>query len=207
MSKRLDTENEIQGKKTKPFLWFIYVVVIPLLFVITVALIISLVSGVNIFSEAQKLGPKVPVVGKYLSKQAPAVSKITEQDLIDLQAQIKDRDAKIKQLQEKLDQKDQDILRKQLENKQLQRDIADLNASQKQNKRALKDIVNTYETMSAKKAAPIIVKMSNAEALKILTNVRPDTLAAIMENMDAAQAARFTELMTNKNEGSGQSTP
>lgn len=207
MSKQTGTDKEIQEKKFKPFLWFIYVVVIPLLFAITVALIVSLISGVNIFNEAQKLGPKIPVVGKIFPQNTPVANKITEKDLIDLQAQVKDRDAKITQMQAQLDQKDKEILRKQLENKQLQQDIADLTASQNQTKRSLKDIISTYETISPQKAAPIIAKMNNTEALKILGNVKPEILAAIMEKMDPAQAAKFTELMTNKNGTGQQSTP
>lgn len=202
MQKKTETDKEISDKKFKPFQWFLYVVIIPLLFVITVVLIISLITGVNVFNEAMKMGQKIPVVQSLLPQNT--ATKISEKDLINLQAQVKDREAKISQLQAQLDQRNQDILRKQLDNKRLQQEIADLNTSQnqklQQSKRALKDIVNTYETMSPNKAAPIIVKMSNPEALKILTSVKPDVLAAIMENMDAAQAARFTELMTKKND-------
>ena len=37
--------------------------------------------------------------------------------------------------------------------------------------------------MSAKTAAPVIIKMSDAEALRILTSLKPDTVAKIYEKM------------------------
>ena len=37
--------------------------------------------------------------------------------------------------------------------------------------------------MSAKTAAPVITKMSDAEALRILTSLKPDTVASIYEKM------------------------
>nr|WP_281064436.1 hypothetical protein [Cytobacillus eiseniae] len=65
-----------------------------------------------------------------------------------------------------------------------------------ENKRAFKDIVKTYETISAKKAAPILAQMTEEEAIQILTNLKSDTLAAIMEKMEPEDAARYTELLT-----------
>ena len=35
--------------------------------------------------------------------------------------------------------------------------------------------------MSPKAAAPVLIKMSDTEALRILTNLKPDKLAAILE--------------------------
>nr|WP_286182566.1 hypothetical protein [Bacillus sp. ISL-55] len=55
--------------------------------------------------------------------------------------------------------------------------------------------------MSAKSAAPIISKMGTEEAVKILTNIKPESLAAIMEKLPAEEAAKYTELLTNETNG------
>ncbi|MGG5252947.1 MotE family protein [Neobacillus sp. SM06] len=200
------TENEIEQKK--PFQWFVFVILIPLLFAIAVALIVSTFAGINVFSAAKDLSGKLPFVSSVFPKNAPSTAnKKAANDLISLQAQVKDDEAKISQLQAKLQSKDQEIQKAQLENNRLQQQIDSLNASQKESKRALSDLVTTYETMSPKKAAPIIAKMTDAEALKILSSVKPEILASIMENMDPAQAARFTERLTNQNAASQKSTP
>lgn len=199
-------ENEKQQKK--PFQWFVFVIIIPLLFAITVALVVSSFAGVNVFNLAKDLTTKLPFSGSLLPKGASrAENKKAEKDVISLQAQLNDDDAKISQLQSQLDSKDQEIQRAKLENNRLQQEMDSMAASQKESKRALSDLVATYEAMSAKKSAPIISKMPDAEAMKILTSIKPETLASIMENMDPAKAARFTELMTNKNDSTQTAAP
>lgn len=202
---KVSEEKEEQQKKS--FQWFVFVVLIPLLFAIAVALVVSTFAGINVFSAVQDVGKKIPFASSLFQKNSSApASKNAEDQVISLQAQIKDDEAKISQLQSKLETKDQEIQKAKLENTRIQQEMDNLTASQKESKRALSDLVTTYETMSAKKSAPIISKMSDAEALKILSSVKPEILASIMENMDPTQAARFTELMTNKNDTSESST-
>ncbi|MDX1771281.1 MAG: hypothetical protein R3328_07115 [Planococcaceae bacterium] len=52
--------------------------------------------------------------------------------------------------------------------------------------------------MSSKSAAPVLNNMSDAEALRILTNLKPDILAGILEKMTPEQAAKYTELMSKQ---------
>jgi flagellar motility protein MotE (MotC chaperone) len=194
--------EEKQEKKGKSFLWFLYVVFIPLLFAVTVAIIVFSIAGVNVMDVAKDFGQKIPIVGSLVQKDHQNASKSNDKYAIELQGQIKDREAEISQLQTQIDSRNKDIQRAQLENSRLQKEIDDMAASQAESKRALKDIIKTYETMSAKKAAPIITQMSDKEALKILSSLKPDILAAIMENMNSNDAAKYTQLLTigaNKN--------
>ncbi|MDP4156101.1 MAG: hypothetical protein Q8929_10740 [Bacillota bacterium] len=209
MVKKIGKEIEtVEETKAKPFQKFLLLVLIPLLIVITLGLIIATATGVNVFEKAKSYTAKIPIVGSLAQKENISNIKNIEKNVNELQNQLNDRNSEITQLQEKLDSKDTELQKAKLDNSQLQQDIKDLNAAQKESKRALKDIVSTYETMSPKKSAPIIAKMADAEALKILTNVKPEVLAAIMENMDPTQAARFTVLMTNTDASSSQtSTP
>ena len=41
-------------------------------------------------------------------------------------------------------------------------------------KQKFTEIVSTFEKMSAKSAAPVITNMSDAEAIQILTSLKPD---------------------------------
>lgn len=188
---------EMQETKAKPFQKYLLLVLIPLIFAIIVGLIVATAAGVNVMEKAKGFSEKIPFIGSLSQQENSQSLKTIEKNVDELQAQLKDRNSEISQLQEKLDNKDQELQQAKLDNSQLKRDINDLNASQKESKRALKDIISTYETMSPKKSAPIIAKMTDTEALKILSSVKPEVLAAIMENMDPSQAARFTELMTN----------
>ena len=51
--------------------------------------------------------------------------------------------------------------------------------------------------MSAKKAAPIIESMNENDAMTILSSLKSDTLAGLLENMSPDVAAKFTTLLTN----------
>ncbi|MDP4169540.1 MAG: MotE family protein [Bacillota bacterium] len=197
MDKTIENNDD---KKYSPFQWFIYIIFIPLLFAITVALIVFTFAGVNVFESAKDIGKKIPVIGSVFEGSSQKNDAENKRKTIELEGQVEDRDAKITQLQSQMEEKDRNIKLGQLENQRLQQEIDSLNAIQNDNKRAFKDIVSTFESMSAKKAAPIITKMSNTEALKILKNINPEILSAIMQSMDPVQAAKYTEMLTNMNE-------
>jgi flagellar motility protein MotE (MotC chaperone) len=192
--------EEQDGKKFKKFQWFLFTGLIPLLFALVVALIVFSFAGINVFEKAAEIGQKTPVLSSLFGDKDNKTSEQLETNIIKLEGEIKDREAEIEQLQTELDGKDKEMERSKLEKEQLQAQIDELMAIQEDNKRAFKDIIKTYETMSAKKAAPIITQMNDEEAAKILTNVKADTLAAIMENMSSKDAAKYTEMLTNENE-------
>lgn len=193
-------QEELEEQPVKRFQWFLYVIVIPSLFAVVIALVVLSFAGINVFKTASELGGKIPFLsGLVKEDKQPSVEEY-EKNIIDLEAEIQDREAKIDQLQGKIESKDTTVDRLELEKTQLQAQIDELLAIQEENKRAFRDIVKTYESMSAKKAAPIIAEMETNEAVKILTNIKAESLAAIMEKLPAKDAARFTELLTNESE-------
>lgn len=194
--------EEKESKKTSRFQGFIYVVVIPLLFAITVALIAMTSLGYNVFELTKEYGQKIPFISSMFNEEKTKSVEGLEKEMVDLEAEINDREAKIAQLQTELESKDKEISKAQLEKERLEDEIVELTEMKEKNKRAFKDIIKTYETISAKKSALIITQMGEDEALQILSSVKADTLAAIMEKMDPEEAARYTELLTVKAEDS-----
>jgi flagellar motility protein MotE (MotC chaperone) len=192
----MDKSLEQNENKYNRLQWFLVVVIIPLLFALTVTIIVMTIAGKNVFDTVNKYGQKIPFISSYFSGDDTRSIEKLELNLVDLEASVQDREAKIEKLESQLSNKDEEIERSELEKEQLTSQIAELMAIQEENKRAFKDIVQTYETISAKKAAPILVNLSDEEALKILTNVKAETLAAILENMSAEEAAKYTELLT-----------
>lgn len=198
MAQSVEEKENQDGNK---FQWFLYVIAIPTLFAIVIALVALSILGINIFDTAKDIGGKVPFISQFVKEEKPLSIKEFEKDIISLEAEIKDREAKMEQLQSKVDSKDTQLKRMELEKAQLQAQIEELTAIQEENKRAFREIVKTYETMSAKSAAPIISKMETEEAVKILTNIKPESLAAIMEKLPAEEAAKYTEILTNETNG------
>lgn len=193
--------EEKESQEVNRFQWFLYVIAIPTLFAIVIALVALSFLGINIFETAKDIGGKVPFISQYVKEESQPSIEEFEKDIISLEAEIKDREAKMEQLQSKIDSKDTQLKRMELEKAQLQAQIEELTAIQEENKRAFREIVKTYESMSAKSAAPIISKMDTGEAVKILTNIKPESLAAIMEKLPAEEAAKYTELLTNETNG------
>lgn len=199
--KKMQEEQEQETPKTSRFQWFIYAFLIPILFGITVALLIFTISGNNIFDTAKEYSRKVPFLAALFDDTKS--QEIMEEQLISLRAEVKDREARISQLESELDSKVLEIERAGLEKHRLEEEISELTAIKEENKRAFKDIIKTYESISAKKAAPILTEMKDEEAVKILSTVNSDTLAAIMEKMKPEDAARYTALLTAAKEKNG----
>lgn len=199
--------KSLEEKEERPvnrLQWFLFVIAIPALFAIVIALVVLSFAGINVFQTASELSAKIPFVSELVKEEKQQSDEEYEKNIIDLEAEIQDREAKMEQLEAKIESKDDEVKRMELEKSQLEAQIEELLAIQEENKRAFKDIVKTYETMSAKKAAPIIAEMKNEEALKILTNIKAESLAAIMEKLPAEDAAKYTELLTNESKNSAQ---
>ncbi|WP_121609260.1 MotE family protein [Mesobacillus foraminis] len=192
--------KKIEGEDVKKsrFKGFLFVIVVPLVSAGALALVVLSLLGINVFESAKGLGSKLPVISQYVNGDDSSTAKEEEQKVISLEAEIKNKEAKLEQLQSQLKNKDSEIERLNLEKKQLEEQTEELTAIQTENKRAFKDIVNTYETISGKKAAPIITELKDEEALKILTNIKAENLADILESMSPQEAAKYTEMLTNE---------
>ena len=78
-----------------------------------------------------------------------------------------------------------------IEQERLLDEIDTLQREQISTKREYAEIVSTFEKMSAKTSAPVIAKMSDAEALRILTSLKPETVAKIFEKMTTRRCCKI----------------
>lgn len=191
-------QEEAEEKSYSKLQWFIVIIIIPSIFALAVALIVAIVAGVNVIDKAKEYSNKLPFLTSDEERKEGKQTEDLEGKLIELRAEVKVREESLAELQTKLNSKDEKIEKLELEKEQLESEIDSLLAIQTDNKREFKDIVKTYETMSAKKAAPIITQMNDKDALEILAHLKSDTLAAIMEQMNATDAAKFTTLLTKQ---------
>ena len=195
---KLIEEQEV--KKYSKIQWFFIIIVIPALFAIAVAMVVASVAGINVFEKAKEYSGIIPFISSEEKVTEQQELLKMDQKLTELKAEVKDREAAISDLKTNLEGKDQEIENLKLGKEQLEMQIDDLILAQEDGKRQFKEIVSTYETMSAKKAAPILTQMNDDEALKILSSIKPATLAAILEKMNATDAAKYTVQLTNKSD-------
>ncbi|WP_071396940.1 MotE family protein [Bacillus tuaregi] len=193
MEKLLEEQEE---KKYSKLQWFLVVIVIPTLFAITVAVLVLTVAGINVFEKANEYRDKIPFVPTREEINIKQALKEAESTVTKLELEIENREAAIAKLESKIEGKDQEIETLLQEKEHLQAEIEDLMLAQKEGQQSFQAIVNTFETISAKKAAPILVQMNDDEALKILSSLKPDIVAAILEKMNAQDAAKYTALLT-----------
>src|SRR5699024_1180617 len=100
-------------------------------------------------------------------------STATEERLVSLQAEIKEKEAELYSLEQKLALSAEEKEALLIEQEKLQNEIAELTRDKDITRRQFKEVVSTFENMSAKAAAPVITQMNDAEAIRILTSLKP----------------------------------
>ena len=196
MAKKSDQLKIEKKKGTRVFQELLLWTLIPLLFTTMVLLVIAYVADINVFDKAKEFTQTLPFVDKEKDDEDSTEDLAMGERVVTLQAEIQEKEAALYKLQEELDKSNiekQDLLTEQ---QNLLNEIELLKVQKDDSKRDMKEIISTFEKMSPKSAAPVISKMSDAEAIQILASLKPDTLAPILEKMSVEDAAKYTSLMT-----------
>ncbi|HZG61090.1 MAG TPA: nucleotide exchange factor GrpE [Anoxybacillus sp.] len=204
--KNVELEKEETSEKSYSKLqWFLFVVLIPLLFGITLTLVIVTVAGVNVFDAVKKYGEKIPGISQLIQDEQKPSEQILQDRLIEQKATVEEKTLQIKQLEQELEnkQKEIDSLKKEIERLNAEIETKEQSTEtekEQEQKQAIKDIVKMYESMSAKNAAQIIPELSDNDAVTILSSINSEKAADILEKMDPANAAKYTSLLAKKTE-------
>lgn len=198
MAKEKVKENEIEQlekdeRKPGIFQKIFVLGVIPLLFIITILLIMSIFTNFNVFDKAKDVLSFLPFISS--EEQSPVNNA---EEIVNLQAKIKEKEAELNKLQADLDKATKDNEALLVEQERLQFEIDKLQRAQEQATKDFADIIATYEAMAPEKSAPVIVQMNEAEAVRVLAGLKPETLADVLASMPAGNAAKFTELMAKQ---------
>jgi len=190
-------ENSLEEKK-KPFNFvqrFLIVAVIPTIFAIIVLVLLLIYSGADVAEKGKELLNAIP----FLSEEKRTTDQLLENNknkITSLQTKLKERDQQIKTLESQLENSENRFQSVNSEKEKLQSELQSLQSAQEETKKAVDEIVKTYETMSAKNAAAILSEMSESETLKILAELKPAKLASILEKMEPSVASKYTELLS-----------
>ncbi|MBK5459377.1 MULTISPECIES: MotE family protein [unclassified Peribacillus] len=193
--------DELKENKISKFQWFL-VIFIPLIFAVTVAMVVFSVAGVNVVEKAKEMSAKIPFAeliqkDEVKENSAKDTEKVSRK-LAKLETEIENKEKEIEKLEGIIDTRDKAVEKAEAEKQQLQSEVKQLRESQDGSKKAFKDIIRTYETMAPKKSAPIITEMSDEDAVKILASMKADTLAKVLEQMTTADAARLTKRLSEQ---------
>lgn len=200
MKKQISKESNLSAmKKDKSsggFQILLIWVLIPILVASAVFLIYAKFTDVNVFDKAKEMTAKLPFAEGQQEEDVESDGLVLEERVVTLQAEIHEKEAQIFNLQKELNVSVGEKEKLLIEQEKLLDEILTLQRERDSSKRNFTEIVSTFEKMSAKSAAPVITKMTDAEAIRILSNLKPDVLASILEKMPAEDAAKYTSLMT-----------
>ncbi|OMP68603.1 MotE family protein [Domibacillus epiphyticus] len=199
---------EIEEKKGhSTFQWIVFVFFIPLLFALTVALIVMTIAGVNVFEKTKEVAANVPYVSEWVGAEKEKDGKSDSEKVSELQADIKNKEAKINSLEDKLSSSDKEIEELLTEQDRLNAELKQLQQQQTAEtakgegaveETGTNDVIKTYETMNAKNISSIIVNMTDAEAVGILEQLSIEKQADVLAKLPAETAAEYTKLLSNE---------
>ncbi|WP_332648416.1 MotE family protein [Lysinibacillus sp. 54212] len=191
-NERIDEIEKKPGFFQKLFFWFL----IPVLFTVAILLIIATVTNTNVFQFADKVTDSLPFVSS--KEDVVENTSLSKEKIVKLQAEIQEKEAQITQLQSEIESASSEKEELVIEQERLLYEIETLKRTQEENKLEFAAVLDTYKNMSAKSAAPILVEMSEPEALRIMSNLDAEQLSAIFSKMSPADAAKFTELLSQQ---------
>lgn len=195
-------EKEKNEKDYGKLQWFFFVILIPILFAITLSMIILTVAGINVFELASKYKEKVPVVSSIIKDDEDERSS---DSIYALRATVEEQKATLESYQSEIEKKDAEIESLQAEIDALLEQIDDILAEQEETAQSLKKVADIYTTMSAKNAAAILSELDEDELLPIFKEMKTSDRAAILEKMEPTKAANITRLLTETSEQTNES--
>ncbi|MGM7681699.1 MotE family protein [Cytobacillus sp. Hm23] len=181
-------------KKSNWFQRFLLFFVIPFTLLLTITLIVLTLLGVNVFQTAKQYTEQILFMPTTASTEQQ--QEESREQIIDLQEIIDNQKAEIANLTNKMSEIQQEVEDLEDENSNYKYRLEMKEEAEMDAEKSLKDIVKTYETMSAKSAAAVLSEMQEVDAFPILATMKSDERAAIFAKMDPETAAKFTKLLT-----------
>jgi len=186
------------------FQWVLFIVVIPLLFALTIGLVVMTIAGVNVFEKTKEVTANIPYVSDWIGTTEQD-GKTDSEKVVELQAEIKNKEAKIDQLTGDLESSKAEVEKLLAEQDKLNAQLKQLQAQQKEtadqkqtNTSAANNVAKTYESMDEESIAGIIINLTNNEAAAILQELSVEKQASVLENLEAKKAAEYTKILSNE---------
>ena len=200
----MESEKQDYGK----FQWFFFVILIPIIFTVTLVVIILSVAGFDVFGKTKAVLAEIPVIEKLFTDEKP--DNLNDREIVvqetatqkeekkQLEQTIEEQTTMIGALEKDVSMKEKEILSLNQEIKSLETQIEEIKKADSENNS--KDIAKLYDNMSSKKAAEIIPNLNEEDALLILTSLDDRHLADVISKMTVEDAVKYTNLLSSNNE-------
>ncbi|WP_226528286.1 MotE family protein [Metabacillus niabensis] len=198
----METEKQEYSKLQ----WFFFVIFIPVVFTLTLVLIILSVAGFDVIGKAKSMITNIPVVENLVNKEkenpdetAIAVKEQeTQGENKKLEKTIEEQANMISALESDVGAKEKEVQKLTQEISSLEKQIEEIAKAEEESKS--RDIGKLYDNMSSKKAAEIIPNLTQDDALLILSSLDDKQVADILSKMSVEDAVKFTNLLSSNSE-------
>ncbi|GAA0461266.1 MotE family protein [Alkalibacillus silvisoli] len=189
------TKEQINKEGTSKWQWFLYVIIIPIVFAITLVLIVTTIAGVNPFQAAQEYGNKIPVVSSLIPD--PEEERF-EEELSEYEATVNDQQATIQDLESRITSRDQEIEELTDEINSLHEELNQQEESRYSQEESVERLTRSFSEMSPERAADIMIEMEQVIALDILEALSDDQRGEILSEMESEIAANFSNSLIER---------
>lgn len=192
-------QTKEEKKKMKPILGLSFIIVIPIIVAVTLAIIIFAAAGVNVTDWAKEKGSTTPVISSFIT--TPEEEDIQREEER-MQVAMERKDTEIEELNQTVEDQESTIEQMEQEIVKLENNKDDSNGTNKQELAedeeemdTVKTVSNSFKGMDKEQAALIIASLEVETAISILQEVSNDVRGEIMEEMEPEAAASLTQLL------------
>ncbi|WP_243386861.1 MotE family protein [Bacillus kexueae] len=191
-------ENE--EKSLSKLQWFLIIVTSSIVTLVFIYFILYMV-GIDPLQKVKEKAKTIPIISNYIDKEENPISELEqitrefEKEKEQFTKTIDEQQQMITALEKDLQLKEDELSELQAEFHSLQ---SELNALNREGEQKV-DITSIYEEMNPSKAAESIAVLSDESATQILTSLKQETIARILEKMDVQDRARMTKLLQDSN--------
>lgn len=188
-------ENENRYGKLQ---WFFYIILVPTIFTVILVGIIFSFLGYDVVEAAKSLTKNIPIVSSLVqSDEDENTPELSPSEKLELaQTELSTAQAELETLKTSLQKKDMEIL--ELEQRIKQREESEERAREIEESTAAaraqqnRELAELYGSMSAKRAAAILEKLTLYESALIVKEMDSQQRTALMAKFDPAFAANLT---------------
>jgi flagellar protein FlbB len=182
-----------ERNKASKLQWFLFVVVIPIIFTITLLLVILTIAGVNVWDTVGKVGSKIPVVSSFVDDPTDVKEENEQEEtdklIVELEGTIKDYKAQIDSLEFDVNSKNEQLDGLNATIEDLTAKLAEKQETAHAQEESVKKLSDSISVMEPEAAGPIFESLEKPLAVQILHQIPTEQRGKIFEVMDPEIAA------------------
>lgn len=181
---------ETEEREYSKFQWFIMVIFIPTMFAIILFVVVMHFIGINVIDQTKQFAASVPLLSNFVTTEEEIAEEEERMKIGDLMETISSKERDVQNLENQLAmyKKEIDLLEAKVD--QLNQQLEEKDNLEQGIRVEYEEIARLYESMSAKNAANIINELPTEQAAEQLMYVKTSTRADILARLSPEKSSR-----------------